>query len=212
MNLLLTFLLVLISMSVIHAGEPRTTLDTLTLPVRIHLMQSNTMPDMHTTLTEADIGRTFARVNKIWEQAAIRFEIESIVRTTATEMAREMRFKSEVERVKSLIPKQRLSQKAIDICYVKRMTPNGFYYDEPVVVKDTAKLNKLPDGNTEQVSRVTAHEMGHVLGLQHQEDTSLLMHTGVTGLSLNQEEIAAARAKAQERLAKISAIEKKGCG
>lgn len=181
----------------------------ITLPVRVHLVQSETMPDMHTTLVEADIRRIFGKVNKVWAQAGIQFEIESIEPTTAVEPKPEMRLKSEFERVHSMIPKERLSAEAIDICYVKEVKPNGFYYGEPIVVKDTAKLKEVPGGLDEPLPRVTSHEIGHALGLQHRQDTTNLMQSGTTGFSLNEAEIATARAKAQERVEKHKAGEKK---
>jgi hypothetical protein len=50
----------------------------ISLPVRAHLVQSETIPDMHTTLVEADIRRIFVKVNSVWAQAGIQFEIESM--------------------------------------------------------------------------------------------------------------------------------------
>ncbi len=175
---------------------------TITLPVRVHLVQSKTMVAMQTTLVEADIRRIFDKVNTVWAQAGIQFEIESIVATTATELKPEMRLKTEFDRVHSQIPKDCLSPAALDICYVKEVKPNGFYYGEPIVVKDTASLREVPGGLDEPLPRVTSHEIGHALGLKHRQNTTNLMQSGTTGFSLNQEEIAIARAKALARLAK----------
>ena len=50
----------------------------ISLPVRVHLEQSETIPEMHTTLVEADIRRIFVKVNSVWAQAGIQFEIESM--------------------------------------------------------------------------------------------------------------------------------------
>ena len=175
-------------------------LPVLTLPVRVHLMQSETMPAMHTTLVEPDIRRIFGKVNKVWSQAGIQFEIESIGPTTAVPAPPEMRLKPEFDRVHSMIPKQRLSALAIDVCYVKEVRPNGFYYGEPIVVKDTAKLQEVAGGLDEPLPRVTSHEIGHALGLKHRQDKTNLMQSGTTGFSLNEAEIAAARATAAEYL------------
>lgn len=181
-------------------GADTASLPVLTLPVRVHLMQSEAMPAMHTTLVETDIRRIFGKVNTIWAQAGIQFEIESIGPTTAIELKPEMRLKSEFERVKAMIPKDRLSEQAIDVCYVKQVGPNGFYYGEPVVVKDTAKLKEVQGGLDEPLPRVTSHEIGHALGLAHRQDLTNLMQSGTTGFSLNEAEITTARARAQERL------------
>jgi predicted Zn-dependent protease len=48
--------------------------------------------------------------------------------------------------------------------------------------------------------RVTSHEIGHALGLKHRQDKTNLMQSGTTGFSLNDAEIAAARAIAEEYL------------
>ena len=206
-----SFLAAFIAFTVALGGQesPPALHPIITLPVRVHLVQSATMPDMHTTLAEADIRRIFGKVNSIWAQAGIAFEIESIEPTTAVELKPEMRLKSEFECVHSMIPKERLSAEAIDICYVKEVKPNGFYYGEPIVVKDTAKLKEVPGGLDEPLPRVTSHEIGHALGLKHRQDTTNLMQSGTTGFSLNDAEIATARAKALERLAKHKAVEKK---
>lgn len=185
------------------ADEPAgAKLPVLSLPVRVHLVQSETMPDMHTTLTEADVRRIFGKVNAVWAQAGIRFEIESIGPTQAIALKPELRDQSEFVQVKAMIPKERLSPTAIDVCYVKKVRPNGFYYGEPIVVKDTASLKEVPGGLDEPLPRVTSHEIGHALGLPHRQEMTNLMASGKTGFLLNETEIATARAKAQERLDK----------
>ena len=187
----------------LSAAEPPEPL--LTLPVRVHLVQSATMPAMHTTLTAEDVKRILGKVNMVWRPAGIQFEAESVAVTNAMPLPEGRLFRSEPERVKAMIPEERTSSLAIDICYVKEVIPNGFYYGEPVVVKDTARLREVPRGIDEPLPRVTSHELGHALGLSHRQDTTNLMASGTTGFSLNDAEIVIARTKAQEWLAKFKA-------
>jgi len=172
----------------------------LTLPVRVHLMQSDTIPEMHTTLAEADVRRIFTKVNTVWAQAGIRFEIESITHTRAVAVPADFKAEGPFSRVKAMIPSDCLSAAALDVCYVKEVKPNGFYYGEPIVVKDTAALREVEGGIDEPLPRVTSHEIGHALGLPHRQDTFNLMASGTTGTSLNDAEIALARSRAQKRL------------
>ena len=172
----------------------------LTLKVRVHLMQSATNPAMNTSLTEEDIKRVFTKVNKVWSVAGIQFEIESIGATKALELGNDQTFLLEFDRVGAMIPKERLSPTAINVCYVKSVTPNGFYNGRLIVVKDTAKLKEVPGGIDEPLPRVTSHELGHALGLPHRQDSTNLMQSGTTGFSLNDAEITTAREKAQLRL------------
>jgi hypothetical protein len=51
---------------------------------------------------------------------------------------------------------------------------------------------------------VTSHELGHVLGLVHRQETTNLIASGTAGFSLNDTEIATARAKAQELIERFA--------
>lgn len=197
---LLTLALLSIAMLAMADGDK----PVLTIPLRVHLVQSETNPDMCTTLVEADVRRILGKVNKVWSQAGIQFEIESIGPTQAQPLPADVRLKTEHDRVHAMIPKERLSPAAIDVCYVKKVQPNGFYYGEPVVVKDTASLREVPEGLDEPLPRVTAHELGHALGLKHRQDTVNLMASGTAGFSLNDDEIRIARAKAEGWLRKFA--------
>ncbi len=158
-------------------------LSPLTVPVRVHLMQSEQEPAMNTTLTEAEVTRIFAKVNKVWAQAGICFAVESAGTTHMTAAGGAM-------------PRERLLQGGLNVSYIKDMKENGFWSGKLAVVKDTAWLKKVPGGLDETLPRVTAHELGHALGLPHRQDVTNLMASGTTGFSLNDGEIATARAEA----------------
>ena len=171
----------------------------INLKVRVHLMQSATNPAMNTTLTETDIKRIFIKVNNVWSVAGIQFEIESIGPTKAMDLGKEQTLLPEFDKVSAMIPKNRLAADAINVCYVKSVTPNGFYNGKLIVVKDTAALKEVAGGIDEPLPRVTSHELGHALGLAHRQDSTNLMQSGTTGFSLNDAEIATARERAKLR-------------
>jgi len=165
------------------------------IPVRIHLVHSDQDAAFTTTLTEVDIQRIMGKVNTIWAQANIRFAIESIGKTTALKPPSDSH-SAMFGSVVAAMPKDRLLEKGINIFYVKELTPNGFYSNGLIFVKDTARLTEVPGGLDEPIPRVTAHEIGHALSLQHRQEETNLMASGKSGFSLNEAEITATRVAA----------------
>jgi Matrixin len=167
----------------------------LVIPTRIHLVHADHDASFTTTLTTDDIQRIMKKVNFIWAPANIRFDIESIDKTEALDQ----KYKgtdADYGRVLEAMPKERILKNGINIFYVKDLTPNGFYSKGLIFVKDTAYLAKVPGGLDEPIPRVSAHEIGHALGLQHRQEVTNLMASGKNGFSLNEAEITTARATA----------------
>lgn len=184
----------------LHADVP---LPMITLPVKVHLVHSAAHPGLQSTLQAADVRAIFAEVNAIWQQGGIRFELKGVDAVQALDIAPRRWLQRDRDWVKSALPTQQFSLAAIDLCIVRKMGPNGFFYGEPVVVSETPEFTKVKGGADNAVARVTAHELGHVLGLQHREDRTNLMASGRNGISLNQEEIQAARQRASQIMEQI---------
>ena len=172
----------------------------LCLPVRIHLMQSSAEPALQTTLTAAEVPWILSGVNKIWAQAGVRFDIESVVATRALDSDPVLKDPKNRWMVRA-VPKSSRAGSAIDVCYVKNIVANGFYSGALVMVKDAPALQSVPGGTGEPLARVTSHELGHALGLSHRQNITNLMSSKTTGFSLSEAEIARARAGAMKRKA-----------
>jgi hypothetical protein len=98
-----------------------------------------------------------------------------------------------------LAPAQTRGRAGLHVYYVHELPPNGVYLGQNVCfVKETAALRKVEGGIDEPLPRVTAHELGHGLGLPHRQDTTNLMASGTTGTLLNEAEVAVARGRAEK--------------
>lgn len=195
MTRLLPFILLLVWPLLVCSQEA---FSTLTLRVRVHLMKSAVNPRLQTTLTETEVRAIFDEVNVIWAQAGIRFELQGIDSLQALDLAPKRWFIKDRNWVKAAIPTNQFSPTAIDVCFVKDMGPNGFFYGEPVVVCEKPEFYKVTGGTDKIVARVTAHELGHVLFLQHRQERTNLMASAKNGVSLNRQEVKDARKRALE--------------
>lgn len=193
--LILTWLLAL-SLP-LHSHEPHSP---IVLRVRVHLMRSITNPRLQTTLTAKEARAIFDEVNDIWAQAGIRFGVEAIESLQALNLASKKWYIKDRDWVKKAIPTDQFSPSAIDVCFVKDMGPNGFFYGEPVVVCENPEFHRVSGGSDNPVARVTAHELGHVLFLPHRQERTNLMASGRNGVSLSPQEIKDARKRALEIL------------
>jgi hypothetical protein len=199
MTRLLAFILLLVWPLLVCSQEA---FSTLTLRVRVHLIKSAVNPRLQTTLTETEVRAIFDEVNVIWAQAGIRFELQGIDSLQALDLAPKRWFIKDRNWVKAAIPTNQFSLTAIDVCFVKDMGPNGFFYGEPVVVCEKPEFYKVTGGTDNIVARVTAHELGHVLFLQHRQERTNLMASAKNGVSLNRQEVKDARKRALEIMGK----------
>ncbi len=185
----------------------------LVIPLRVHVLTSNQLPDADCKLTDADVRRIIGKVNGIWSKAGVHFGLDSIVREPAARVARFKLARSLYDDAagqggsrtplglfRLLIPDG--SSRRFDglhVYYLHALPVNGVYLGEDLaIVQETAWLRAVEGGLDEPLPRVTAHELGHALGLSHRQDRTNLLASGTTGTLLNAAEVAHARQVAAE--------------
>ena len=172
------------------------------IPLRVHVLSSTDLPDLNCALTDADIQRILGKVNGIWHQAGVHWGLETLVREPA---AKQNQFKVALEAdngdklnvFKLLAPEGSRSDQGVDVYYIHKFSVNGVYLGARMAfVQETARLRPVPGGIDEPLPRVTAHELGHALGLPHRQDRTNLLASGSTGTTLNEAEKEKARNRA----------------
>jgi hypothetical protein len=173
--------------------------DFLLVPLRVHLLSAEKVPDLNTTFSEKDFARILPKMNRVWAQAGVCFYLESVVKEEAR--AGESSGETQPRGLNWLLqhcPVETKATNAFNIYYVKQFGANGVYFPKGIFVKDTASLRKVEGGIDEPLPRVTSHELGHALSLPHRQDTTNLMASGTTGTWLSDAEIQRARDAARK--------------
>jgi hypothetical protein len=163
--------------------------------VRVHLLHDTDTPAASTKLTEEDITRIFKKANLIWQTAGVHLWVESIVsEKPASTIGFENSSSLTDQALLPLRPAATLEPGMFHVYYIGSMAPNGiFIRRDGIFVKETAQLRPVTGGIDEPLPRVTAHELGHGMGLPHRQDTFNLMASGTTGTGLNEAEVVIVR-------------------
>ena len=166
------------------------------VPVRVHLLRDSETAAAVTHLSEKDVARIFRKANGIWHPAGIHLWVESVVsEKPASTMGFEHAGSLPSTALLALRPTETRQAAMFHVYYIGEMSPNGiFMHRDGIFVKESARLRPVQGGIDEPLPRVTAHELGHGMGLPHRQDTFNLLASGTTGTTLNEAEIAIVRA------------------
>ena len=173
------------------------------LPVRVHLLRSKTVAELNCALTADDARRILGKVNGIWRPAGLQFYAESILEEApaAEELYAGLGRNRTEGHLRLVRPRASRSEELFHVYYLGEMRPNGICLEgsyQQIFVKEASRLRRVPGGIDEPLPRVTAHEIGHGLDLEHRQDRTNLMASGTTGTELNAAEIETARRAAGE--------------
>ena len=175
----------------------------LVIPLRVHLLAAGDVPAVDCHLTDDDIRRVVGKLNGIWHKAGIHWALDPIVREPAAAAGRyraalaEAQGEDRLDLLRMLAPEASRSAAGVDVYYIHAFEANGVYLgDRTAFVQETAQLRPVPGGSDEPLPRVTAHELGHALGLPHRQARTNLLASGTTGTLLNRAEVDRVRSRA----------------
>jgi hypothetical protein len=158
---------------------------TLRLPLHVYRYSFAAAPELNSTLSNAETKELIDRVNRVWERANIRWDLQSVSdrsvdakdfpELTGSEDRNDIR-----ERLLAVAPVD-TSGRGWNVAVIREfpVPAGGLYLPKARVVYFAERAR---GGETSAV--VLAHELGHSLGLSHSRETRNLMHraAGARGL------------------------------
>lgn len=175
----------------------------LVLPLRIHVLTATDLPEVNCKLRDEDVVRIVGKVNGIWNKAGIHWGIDALIREPAARqekfrLVRDLGGSANLGVYRLLVPEESHRFDGLHVYYIHRFPVNGVWLGgAKAFVQETARLQEVEGGIDEPIPRVTAHELGHALGLPHRQARTNLLASGTTGILLNTREVETVRESAR---------------
>ena len=182
----------------------------LVIPLRVHVLSAPDLPEIDCKLRDEDVTRIVGKINGVWKMAGLHWGLDAIVREPA---ARQEKFKlaralgrgANLGIYRLLAPDESRDFDGLHVYYIHEFAVNGVWLGAAAFVQETAELREVKGGIDEPIPRVTAHELGHALGLSHRQDRTNLLASGTTGTLINTREVESVR-KTAKALAGVKTV------
>lgn len=143
-----------------------------------------------------NITKLIENVNEVWSVANISFDVKSaaIVEMSSDKIINALRGNGRI-----FAEAEGYNGNVVNMFFIKNMSFNGISFPEHKIVV-------MPDRTTNLEHVAAAHELGHVLGLDHNPEEEYLMFAVCNGTAITLTEILDVRNNAKSLLASFSPI------
>lgn len=151
--------------------EPPTELPTLSLRLRVHVLSSE-IGVLDATSSDARVREALERVNRIWAQAGIMWELDGIVREATTDdeafaqaLDGQRPFTDDV--LVAILPRKHLTGTDWDAFLVRDLAAAVGFPGTYLAQVPAALSSEVDPAGLDDPGRILAHELGHSLTLPH---------------------------------------------
>jgi hypothetical protein len=175
----------------------------LIVPLRIHVLTSKELPQADCTITDHELARAVAEIQRIWDRAGIHFGVESIIHEPPAQVGRFRAMAvAEIGQPQNhgyyslLFPPGSRVFDGLHVYYFRELSGMNSIYlagaDATLAVQEP-QLRPVGGGSEVPAGRVAARGLGCALGLSLRPDDLGLLSASTTGCGLDEREVERAR-------------------